>query len=65
MRLFQSNLYKPRENCTLLQTFSFSYIATQHLNFAALTSARLLATQKHNLTTPSYLKSPVPNHRRR
>jgi hypothetical protein len=40
MRLVPSNLYRPRENCTLLQTFSFSYIGSQHLNFAALTSAR-------------------------
>jgi hypothetical protein len=38
--LVASNLYKTRENYTGLQAQSFLLIHLQHLNFAALTSAR-------------------------
>lgn len=37
VRFVPSNLYKPRENCTLPQTFSFSYLCPQRPQFAILT----------------------------
>lgn len=60
MRFVPSNLYKPRENCTLLQTFSFSYVCPQRPQFAVLTRRAVLATEKHNVTPPSFLEPLCP-----
>jgi hypothetical protein len=58
--LVSSKVYKLRENYSALASALILHVFSQRANSLILTSLSLLASQKHNLTEPSYLKSPSP-----